>query len=109
QGDDRAKENRPDRGGYFWSEGRPGPAAGLAMGAAPRAQCDARRSRLPGSRVRPASAEPAGPSHDPLSIRTPADARASRNSRVPWKFPLVWLLGRVLGAQARVPAPGAAE
>ena len=44
---------------------------------APKARCDARRSRLPDSRAHRASAGPAGPSRSLPSIRTPADAKAS--------------------------------
>src|SRR5215475_3351652 len=48
--------------------------------------CDARRSRPPGSRAHRATEASAGPSPGPPSSRTPADARASRNIRVPWVF-----------------------
>ena len=85
-GDDRAAGSRRGRDGYSWSAETPAPAADRATGAVPTARCGVRRSRLPDSRVHPAIAASAGPSRDPLSIRTPADGTASRNIRSPWGF-----------------------
>src|SRR6202012_994033 len=63
--------------------------------------------RLPDSRARRAIAAPADPIHALPSARTPADATASRNIRVPWGVPLAVVLVVVVWAQpAEITCPG---
>src|SRR6185312_4464303 len=83
---DTAGGSRPDRCEGSWSGAdlpRPGDQAPDAV---PRARCGVRRSSIPDSRARRASAAPADPNRDLPSDRTPADAKASRNIRVPWTY-----------------------
>src|SRR6185312_9342596 len=94
---DTAGGSRPDRCEGYWSgAGLPRPGD-QAPDAVPRARCGVRRSSIPDSRARRASVAPADPNRDLPSDRTPADAKASRNIRVPWTY-LSLLSARVVVA-----------
>ena len=89
-GGGRAAGSRPVRCGGAWSASAPGRSADRAPDAAPTARYGARRSMPPCSPAHRASAASAGPSHGPPSGLSRADGRAWRNSRIPWRFLLVW-------------------